>query len=60
MCVLLINSTYLWYLTFQAKAKLLQVEINKVNAKAVHINSYSFLGLTHFIHARWYFKKNWF
>jgi len=52
MCVLLINSTYLWYLTFQAKAKLLQVEINKVNAKAVHINSHSFLGLTHFIHAR--------
>lgn len=58
MCILVINSIRLWYFSFQARAKLLQAEINKVKAKAVHINSYSFLGLTNFTHAiRLFLKK---
>lgn len=60
MCILVINSIHLCYFTFQARAKLLQAESNKVNAKAVHINSYSFLGLTHFIHANGFFLKKLF
>lgn len=51
MCILVINSIHLWYFTFQARAKLLQAEINKVNSEAMHINSYSFLRLIHFIRA---------
>lgn len=51
MCILVNNSIHLWYFTFQARAKFLQAEIDKVKAKAVQINSYSFLGLAQCINA---------